>query len=684
VQSQTRVTSTTYDTYGRVIETNGPLTDSSALDKTTTLYHTTFNASWPHDLGQVHQVTRYVGTSSSSVPLTETYSEYDSFGIPGRVVGVNGQAVTYSPSPDRLTWTIRECATGVGCTALATTTVVFNPSGTVRSVTDPDGICTTYAYNAAGAPTIIRRAMATSSCGADITALQNSGEVEVRTYANGEPERLLTIKRKTDGVEQFSMSGFVYDRDRRLTNAPFVEGGTNFSVLYTDVLQTGVVAPSGPSAGAWRTETTVDTFGRPSALHRFIDSSNKITHGLSYASPWSPRPTTLTRGLNGAAVSTTTFSYDDFGRLVDSTVPEAGAPGAPAPTRFEYDVGDRLVKKRIGSGTAMVRTDLRTYDSLGRVLSVDNDTEHPVTCGTAPSGTPIQDEEYKYDACSSPDVPAGFSCGNALGRITVSRAVVQCGTSTAVKRGRWFDYDEQGRVRRVAFATVTGTSVGTAAISNLSYTPGSRSTGYGSPLNSSFGTEYVITNGKVSEVKQTNGTQLAFNAVYNAFGPLKYFQVGVWSNDGTIRRLEWNGVTASNYAPSGFSWIHKVVSGPGADIALLNQSFARSSSGLLLARTDVASVIHSRGYTYDALTRLTRERILSGAASWTTGLFTFGNGQSSSQPADARTTSNHRVGDVNALLLGDGDGYFSQGAETTQYTMGSGQPLNVTRPLGGG
>ncbi|MFN0248536.1 MAG: discoidin domain-containing protein [Kofleriaceae bacterium] len=680
VQSQTRVTSRTYDGYGRVLDTNGPLVDSTALDKTTTTYHTTFNSSFPFNLGQVSQVTRYVGTSASSYPLTETYSEYDSFGVPRRVVGPNGQATTLTPSADRLTWTVRECATGAGCTALSTAVIQLNPDGTIRSTTDPDGVCTTYKYaSGLATPIGIRRAPSGSGCGADFTSA-SSGEVEIRTYANGSGELLSSVRRYLDGVQQYVLSGFEYDRDRRITKAPIVDGSASkFEMLYTDVLQTGVVAPTGPSAGAWRTETTVDGFGRPSAIHRFIDSSNKITHGLSYASSWSPRPTTLTRGQNGAAVSTTTFSYDDFGRLVDSTVPEAGPPGAPAPTRFEYDVGDRLIKKRVGSGTALVRTDMRTYDSLGRVLSVDNDTEHPVNCASLPSGTPIQDEEYKYDSCSAPDMPAGFSCGNALGRTTIARSVLQCGSSSSiVKRGRWFDYDQQGQVARVAYATVTGTVVGAPAISANSYSAAGRQLSYGSPLNVAYGTAYNYSVGKISTVDRTASSGLAYNTAYYPFGSLKSFETASVSNtSGTLRRLTWTGSVATNYSPSGFAWTYKATAG-GSDVALMSQTFARNSAGLLQSRVDAAASIHSRDYLYDALTRLTREQWVEGASAWLKGQFTFGNGTSSSSPADARKTANLRVGDVNALLS-DGDGYVSQGTETTNYAAGSTQPTSITR-----
>ena len=247
-------------------------------------------------------------------------------------------------------------------------------------------------------------------------------------------------------------------RDRRLVSATTLDSSEPFRFAFTDVLQTGVTAPGGPAAGSWRTDTTVDALARPTALYRSIDGANRQSFQFGYASPMSPRPTQLTRGRNGSAASTTTFVYDDFGRLVESLVPEAGAPGAPKATRFEYDVASRLTKKRIGIGTPLVQTTVTVYDSLGRTLTVDNDVEHPIHCiGRA---KPVQDEEYHYDSCPAPDVPAGFACNHALGRLTIARAIVECAPSLVgtgdqlFTRGRWYDYDPAGRVARVAYATV--------------------------------------------------------------------------------------------------------------------------------------------------------------------------------------------------------------------------------------
>lgn len=51
-----------------------------------------------------------------------------------------------------------------------------------------------------------------------------SGEVEIRTYVAGEHDRLDSITRKTDGVVEYTYTGFVYDRSRRLTGSASLRG----------------------------------------------------------------------------------------------------------------------------------------------------------------------------------------------------------------------------------------------------------------------------------------------------------------------------------------------------------------------------------------------------------------------------------------------------------------------------
>jgi len=154
-----------------------------------------------------------------------------------------------------------------------------------------------------------------------------------------------------------------------------------------------------------------------------------------------------------------------------------------------------MIKKRVGVGTADVRTSVFAYDSLDRTTFVDHDTEHPVNCASAPDGTPIQDEEYRYDNCTgdAPPLLGGgtFACSNALGKQTISRAVLQCSSGEVIKSGRWYDYDSAGRVSSIGYATVTGSTIGAAAVSATTYTAAGRVLSSTNPITSVYGSKYT-------------------------------------------------------------------------------------------------------------------------------------------------------------------------------------------------
>jgi RHS repeat-associated protein len=682
--SETHTTTTAHDTLGRVILMNGPLDDSVTYDAVRTEYYTSHDPAWPYNFGQVRTVTQYTGSSSQNTPLTTRYEEYDLFGVAHRINGPNGDQVAYTSSADRLTWTTTQI--GSDGATIASSTVVMNANGTVRSSRDGAGVCVTFEYADAsgfvGVPTVIRRS--DTACGV-LPIDQSSGEVEIRTYVKGERDRLESIVRKTNGVTELSYAGFTYDRDRRLISASTLDAATPFVYSFTDVLPSGTTAPEGPSPGSWKTTFTADPLGRPSSLLRFVDATNKQTNGYLYAANTSMRPTTVTRGFNGVPASTSIFSYDDFGRLIAATVPEAGPPGSPATTRYEYDVGSRLVRRRVGVGTPAVNTTAYSYDALDRVTFIDQDVEHPVTCTatTSPAGTPIQDEEYIYDGCPALDSPAGVRCTNALGRLAVALVIVQCGANdNIVKRGRWYGYDTAGRVGSVAYATVTGDTFGAAATITYGYDGAGRPLSYTSPLNDAFGTQYTYgaSDGRVASIATTSmpGSPIANNLTYRAFGGLTDFTTAsVQPVTGGTRALAvHNGYRQDDALDSlvrGF-----VGSGDAQSLDVMNASLQRTSSGLLARRLDSADGANSRYYGYDSLQRLTCE-VRDGSASdcavpsaRLAGLFVYGNGQFAGSPADARVTSY-----VNVPGL-----YTSASLESYSYAAGSPQIQSVTHAGG--
>jgi hypothetical protein len=345
-----------------------------------------------------------------------------------------------------------------------------------------------------------------------------------------------------------------------------------------------------------------------------------------------------------------------------------------------------MLKKRSAVGTPSVRTDVFSYDSLDRALAVDNDIEHPVNCSTATIGTPIQDEEYRYDNCNAPDVPTGFACSNALGRMTIARAVLQCGSGgTTVKRGRWYDYDGIGRTAHVAYATVTDSTIGTPAIMDYSYTAAGRVSQYHSPINSIYGTQYTYlpSSGHVDSLKTTESTPsvITNGIAYHPFGPLSWLSLPV--NDG-YRTLKSFMAVKSDGSPDVLDWRMAAINFPQQqDIGLLNQYLYYSKAGLITERRDYADKPSARYYEYDALLRMKCEArgglsplMFASAADCNTsstrlaGLFTYGNGESASSPPDVRLTAFSRSQDAS---------YVSPSLENSSYSSGSSQVQGIAR-----
>ncbi len=64
-------------------------------------------------------------------------------------------------------------------------------------------------------------------------------------------------------------------------------------------------------------------------------------------------------------------------------------------------------------------------------------------------------------------------CGYALGRLAIARTHLHCSGGATVKRGRWYNYDAQGRVASLVFGsqTTTGATSTYGTPLYLHYTP---------------------------------------------------------------------------------------------------------------------------------------------------------------------------------------------------------------------
>ncbi|WP_266158738.1 DUF6531 domain-containing protein, partial [Dyella silvatica] len=134
---------------GLLLSVDGPRLD--VVDVTQYRYYLTTDESGCgtvggtcHRAGDLYQVTDALGHVSAVVA-------YDKNGRVVRQRRANGVItdLTYSPRGWLLTRTVRAHADGSSSAQDATTTVVYDPTGTVHQVTDPDGVTVTYTYDGA-------------------------------------------------------------------------------------------------------------------------------------------------------------------------------------------------------------------------------------------------------------------------------------------------------------------------------------------------------------------------------------------------------------------------------------------------------------------------------------------------------------------------------------------------------
>lgn len=690
-RSQTWTTS--YDSLGRLVERNGPEPDSVSYDHETMSYYNIGDpslATSPHNLGHRKTVTKYVGNSSAYTVLVTTYGEYDLFGVPHTQTMPSGDVIRTTPSSDRRTWALQLSGSD------ATTIFSINGDGSTRSRVDADGICTTYDYFDAdnkyvGVPTKIRRSSSSDGCGS-LPIDENSGEVQTFTFAAGEPDRMTGTTHKLNGAVQYSHSGVDYDTSRRLESISTLDSALPITFQYEELSSVGTTGPGGPTNGSWKTQTSLDALSRPAFIRRFVDQTNFQHHTYTYALPQSMHPNAITRGYNSTAVTTVNLVWDDFGQLVETSIPEDGPAGNATRTRYEYNLSGYVSKRRLAVGTTAQNTTAYGYDSAGRRLFADHDQEHPPNCNSMTVGAPIGDFEYKYDDCAASQLPQGFSCTRATGRLATVYSVLHCGSSSQiVRRGQWYSYSAAG-IDKIAYATRIGTSTGVPAVAAYGYTAAGRPQFQTSPLNTAFGTRYErsASTGEIAAVRTSAGASIAANISYRAFGPLSHVDTPVLLQGSTTRRLTLQNTYRQDLSLSTLDWSLVRVGGAQlGPISLIKQAFTYSPEGLIRSRTDSADQYSSRLYTYDSLLRLKCEARGDGAPPTaadcasatprTVALASFGNGESATSPQDVRRSVVLRSDTVGSTCDPSDPCYVSPSAETYGYVSGSGQVQSISR-----
>ena len=274
-----------------------------------------------------------VATVTNALGQTSQITSYNASGLPLSMTDPNGVVTTFAYDiRNRL---LSRTVDG------ATTTFAYDAAGNLTGITMPDGAQLNYTYDAAHRVTAVSNNVGESinytlDANGDITQQQVQGTTITETQSAVFDSLGRTLKQIGAYNETTAYS---YDAN-----------GNNIGT--TDALN----------------NTTAQSFD---ALNRLIKSVDPLNNASAYAYDAQDNLTTVTdpRGL------TTTYTYDGFGDVITQTSPDSGE------TTFAYD----QMGNPVGERDARNVVTQRTFDALGRV-----------TAETYPS-SPGDNVTYTYD-----------------------------------------------------------------------------------------------------------------------------------------------------------------------------------------------------------------------------------------------------------------------------------------------
>ncbi len=482
--SVSRTVILSYNASGQVNSINGPRTDVS--DITTLEYYecTTGGA-----CGQLKQVTNALGHIT-------TYDLYDGNGRLKQMTDPNGLRTSYTYDARGQVTTITQTPTS-GPAAL--TQYSYTPWGDVSQVIDPDGVVLNYQYDAAHYLRFI------------VDAAGNYIHYQYDLKGNRTGEDVYDA-----GGNLKRTAGYAYDLRNHLSQ---INNAGNITQLVNDA-----VGNLTRETDANNNPTTQHT---PDALNRLVQTIDRMGGQTGYGYDINDRPAQVTP----PGKSATQYTYDDLGNLLKEVSPDRGT------TNFTYDAVGNLKTVL----TARNYSFTYTYDALNRLIFAD-----------APAIA--NDATYVYDTCA-----------NGKGRL----CLVSNSFANVV-----YDYDGLGNVTGHQSLGYTYTAAG--RLSTATY-PSGAVVGY-----------VYNTAGQVRRVRLTrNGTTqiIATGIQYAPFGSITTLTYG-------------NGKSLSQTLDTAYRVRSKIT--PGVlelDYPLYD------ANGNLKQRSEALSALSS-SFTYDALDRL--------------------------------------------------------------------------------
>jgi RHS repeat-associated protein len=551
-------------------------------------------------------ISEYAGGTASGNPIRTTSSSYDGSGnllaktVTDPATGStrtwnytydsNGRVLTATDPRQNVTiYTYYTCTTGSQCGELETVTDAlthvttyntYNADGYPLTITDPNGVITTLAYDARDR----------------LTSRTVSGETTSFSYY---PTGLLKQVTLPDG----SSLSYAYDAAHRLTQ---VSDGLGNKIVYTlDAMGNRTAENSyDPSGTLHRTHTRV--INTLNEVYQEVNAAGTSAVTTTFAYDNDNNTTSIDAPLS----RNTTESYDALNRVSSTTDPGSGL------TTFGYDTEDDLTSvvdprnlttsygydgfgDLVSQASPDTGTTSNTYDSAGN-LATSTDARGAIATYGHDALNRVTSIAYSLNGTTDQTLAFTYDQGtDGIGHLT--------GASDA-NHSMIFGYDAVGEMTGMS-QTVGGVALSTS----YGYTNGnltSITTPSGQTVTYSYNANHQITGIAV------NGTAVLSNVSYEPFGPVDGW---VWGNgSGFARTFDGDGdITAIN------------------GIAM-HRSLSYDSASRLSSVSNIDPVFYNWTYAYDLLDRLTTARY---RANSTWAYDADGNPLSSTTPAYSSTYS---------------------------------------------
>lgn len=542
VTSESRTWMYTYNPFGRVLTVNGPRTD--ATDVATTVYYTCTTGT---QCGQVNTITNALGHVT-------TYNTYNAHGQPLTITDPNGVETT-------LAYDARQRLTS-RTVAGEETEFEYWPTGLLKKVTMPDSSFLLYGYDAAHRLTEIADSEG-NSIEYTLDAIGNRTNEEVF-----DPSSTLTRTRTR-----------LFNALNQLEQEIGAAGGPSVTTTYGYDDNDNLISINTPLGRD--TSSDYDELDRPTEI---TDPESGVTQ-YGYNALDQLISVTDPRNL------VTNYSYNALGDLKQQTSPDTGV------TNNTYDSGGNLKT----STDARPVTSTYSYDALNRVTSAVQGSQ--TTTYTYDAGT---NQKGRLTQLADPAATTSWSY-DLLGRVLSKTQVTSNGNTKTIS----YQYNAFGQLSQIT-------------------TPSNKVIVYG------------YTNGKISSIT-INGTVLLNNVVYEPFGPAGGWTWGngtlavrTYDLDGRIQQVDSAGLRT-------YTWddANRITGIVDAQNSALDQSYGYDALDRL---TSVNKSGGNQSFTYDANgNRLTYG---DGGASSTYVVAGSSNRLSSISGSQARTYTYHDDGSI--------------------------------------